>query len=116
MKNVEAHIQKFVEYLQMGKEAYANSDIKTSNKYVDKQIKEWDKIRKIGCSAKDAFSVLLYHEDINVRVSAACLLLKHKHEEAKSVLIEASRLECPAAFGAEQCLKRWEEDDWHLDD
>jgi hypothetical protein len=95
---------------------WQKADSNIGNKYARKLIKAWDDICKMGDNAKDSFVILLYHDDVRVRSSAACFLLKYKHEEAKRVLIEISKGEDITAFEASQCLMRWKEGEWHLDE
>jgi len=52
---------------------------------------------------------------MDVRVSAAAFLLRHRTEESKAVLEEAARGTGMVPFEAQQALKRWEEGTWALD-
>jgi hypothetical protein len=52
---------------------------------------------------------------MDVRVSAAALLLRYRTAEAKAVLEEAAKGKGLVPFEASQALKRWEEGTWALD-
>jgi len=95
---------------------WEKGDSKIGNKCAKKRINAWDEICRIGDYAKEQFAVLLIHEDVRVRSSAACFLLKYKHKEAKKALVEISKGDDITAFEAGQCLKRWKEGEWHLDE
>ena len=116
-KRIETLINVFADSVMKQHDAiWLKADSKLGNQYAKKLIEAWDEVCRMGDNAKEQFSILLVHEDVRVRSSAACFLLKCKHAEAKNVLIEISKGEDMTAFEASQCLERWKEGEWHLDE
>lgn len=111
----EALIKKFADFVVAQNEAIANGDPTTGNKYAKKYIDAFKKIRSYGDDGRDAFTVLLNHEQADVRVMAAAYLLRHCEERARAVLESEAKGTGLVAFGAAQALKRWEEGTWSLD-
>lgn len=73
----------------------------------------WDKLReKYGDEGRDALAVLLRHERQDVRVMAACLLLRHRTNESVDILEQEAKT---GHIGAILTLRRWREGSWQLD-
>jgi len=79
--------------------------------------REWllAKLRKHGDAGRDALVFLFTSSRMDVRVTAAAFLLRHRTGEAKAVLEEASKGEGLPALGAQQTLENWESGTWALD-
>ncbi|NTX05802.1 DUF2019 domain-containing protein [Myxococcus sp. CA040A] len=113
--NVEELVEQFAESVAAQTEAIMRGDARTGNKHARKYGAAVDKLLAHGNAGRDALSVLLAHERMDVRVMAAAHLLRYRTAEAKAVLEEAARGEGLIPFGAQQALKRWEEGTWALD-
>ncbi len=108
-------VEAFAHHTAAQTDAIFRGDAKTGNKHASKRIAAFKKLRAHGDSGRDALTVLFNHPRMDVRVMAAAYLLRHRTAEAKSVLVEISKGEGLAAFGASEALKRWEEGVWALD-
>ncbi len=91
-------------------------DAKVGNRHAKKAIAAFMKLRAEGDAGRDALAVLFTHPRMDVRVSAAALLLRHRTAEAKAVLEEAAKGKGLVPFEASEALKRWEEGTWALDE
>jgi hypothetical protein len=112
---LEELVYEFARHVQAETEAGWRGDAKTANKHVEKYTAALNKLRAQGDAGRDALAVLLKHERMDVRVTAAACLLRHRTAEARAVLEEAARGEGLVPFEAREALKRWEEGTWALD-
>lgn len=96
-------------------EAIWRGDARTGNKHAQRYGAAFDKLRAHGNAGRDALAVLLTHPRMDVRVTAATCLLRHRTAEAKAVLEAAAKGEGLIPFEAREALKRWEEGTWALD-
>jgi hypothetical protein len=115
MMDMQKLVAEFARHVQAQTEAIWDGDAKTGNKHADKCLAVFDKLRAHGDTGRDALAVLFTHPRMDVRVSAAALLLRHRTAEAKAVLEEAAKGKGLVPFEASQALKRWEEGTWALD-
>lgn len=112
---VEKLVADFARHVEAGTEAVWRGDSKAGNRHANQSIAIFKKLRALGDPGRDALSVLLKHPRMDVRVSAAAFLLRHRTAEAKAVLEEAAKGEGMIPFEAQQALQRWEEGTWALD-
>jgi hypothetical protein len=110
--NLEPLVQLFADNVIIQSES---ESVAKGNKAARKYLRAWDQLIKEGDAGRDALSVLLAHPHPRVRIMATAFLLRYKHKEATTVLIDIIQNHPNYAFGAEQCLKRWEEGAWQLD-
>ncbi len=115
MMDLQKLVAEFARHVQAKTEAIWRGDAKTGNKHADKCLGAFDKLRAHGDTGRDALAVLFTHPRMDVRVSAAALLLRHRTAEAKAVLEEAAKGKGLVPFEASQALKRWAEGTWALD-
>ncbi|WNG16723.1 DUF2019 domain-containing protein [Cystobacter fuscus] len=115
MIDLQGLVAEFARHVQAETEAAWRGDSRTANKHVDQCLAVFDKLRAHGNTGRDALAVLFTHPRMDVRVSAAALLLRHRTAEAKAVLEEAAKGKGLVPFEASQALKRWEEGTWALD-
>ncbi|HZH76761.1 MAG TPA: DUF2019 domain-containing protein [Archangium sp.] len=115
MIDLQGLVAEFARHVQAETEAAWRGDSKTANKHVVQCLAVFDKLRAHGDTGRDALTVLFTHPRMDVRVSAAALLLRHRTAEAKAVLKEAAKGKGLVPFEASQALKRWEEGTWALD-
>ncbi|WP_375761582.1 DUF2019 domain-containing protein [Corallococcus exercitus] len=108
-------VEQFALHVAAQNEAIFRGDAKTGNKHARKYGAAVDKLLAHGDAGRDALTVLLKHERMDVRVMAAAHLLRYRTAEAKAVLEEAAKGQGLVPFGAQQALKRWEEGTWALD-
>lgn len=112
---LEELVEQFAENVAAQTDAIWRGDAKTGNKHARKYTAAFDKLRAQGNAGRDALAVLLKHPRMDVRVTAAACLLRHRTAEAKAVLEEAAKGEGLIPFEAQQALLRWEEGTWALD-
>ncbi|MFY2562817.1 DUF2019 domain-containing protein [Corallococcus terminator] len=112
---LEALVAQFAQNIAAQTDCILRGDSKSGNKHADKAFAAFSKLRERGDTGRDALAVLFTAPRMDVRVTAAAFLLRHKTVEAKAVLEEASKGEGMAALGAQQTLKNWESGTWALD-
>ncbi|NMO17724.1 DUF2019 domain-containing protein [Pyxidicoccus fallax] len=112
---LEELVAQFAENVAAQTDAIWRGDAKTGNKHAKRYGAAFDKLRSHGDAGRDALAVLLKHPRMDVRVTAAACLLRHRTAEAKAVLEEAAKGEGMVPFEAQQALQRWEEGTWALD-
>ena len=115
MMDLQKLVAEFARHVQAQTEAIWRGDAKTGNKHADQCLAAFNKLRTHGDTGRDALAVLFTHPRMDVRVSAAALLLRYRTAEAKAVLEEAAKGMGLVPFEASQALKRWEEGTWALD-
>jgi hypothetical protein len=113
--NLDALVEQFARQVQAEAEAGARGDFQSANRYVDAYLAVFDELRTHGDMGRDALAALFKHPRLDVRVTAAAFLLRHRTEEARAVLEEAAKGKGVVPFEAQQALKRWEEGSWALD-
>jgi Domain of unknown function (DUF2019) len=97
-------------------EAIRQGDRRKGNTMAKRYVAAFQKLREIGDGGRDALTSLFTHPRADVRVMAACYLLRHSTPEALNLLQrEAAVGRGLAAFGASEAIKRWEEGAWNLD-
>lgn len=115
VKDLERLVEEFAYHVQAQTEQIMGGDAKVGNRHAKKSIAAFMKLRANGDAGRDALAVLFTHPRMDVRVSAAALLLRHRTAEAKAVLEEAAKGKGLVPFEASEALKRWEEGTWALD-
>lgn len=115
VKDFEKLVEEFAYHVQAQTEQIMGGDTKIGNKHAKKAIAAFMQLRASGDAGRDALAVLFTHPQMDVRVSAAALLLRHRKAEAKAILEEAAKGKGLIPFEAAQALKRWEEGSWALD-
>jgi hypothetical protein len=96
-------------------EAVMAGDGKAARKYGNLLCDRWSEVKDLGNEAKDELAKHLRHPDPSVRSTVAVFLLKHRHDEAMSVLNELAQGEGLGAFECQEAIKRWEEGNWSLE-
>jgi hypothetical protein len=112
---LEQLVEQFAQHVQAETEAGMRGDAQTANSHADKYLSVFDMLRAHGDTGRDALVVLLRHPRMDIRVTAAVFLLRHRTAEAKAILEEAAKGKGMVPFEAQQALKRWEEGTWALD-
>ncbi|WP_164021324.1 DUF2019 domain-containing protein [Pyxidicoccus trucidator] len=112
---LEELVEQFAQHVQAETEAGWQGDAQAANRHVDQYLSVFDELRALGDAGRDALAALFKHPRMDVRVAAAAFLLRHRTEEARSVLEEAAKGKGLVPFEAQQALKRWEEGTWALD-
>jgi hypothetical protein len=108
-------VSEFAENVAAQTDAIWRGDARTGNQHARKYRAAFKKLRAHGDAGRDALAVLFTHPRMDVRVSAAAVLLRYRTAEAKAVLEEAAKGEGLIPFEAQEALKRWEEGTWALD-
>lgn len=112
---LEELVEQFAQNVVAQNVAISRGDARTGNQHARKYGAAVDQLLARGNAGRDALSVLLKHERMDVRVMAAAHLLRYRTDEAKAVLEEAAKGQGLVPFGAQQALNRWEEGTWALD-
>ena len=115
VNDFEKLVAEFAHHVQAQTEQIMGGDAKIGNKHAKKAIAAFMQLRAGGDAGRDALAVLFTHPRMDVRVSAAALLLRHRTAEAKAVLEEAAKGKGLVPFEASEALKRWEDGTWALD-
>ena len=106
-------IEKFVKYRLLNTRMILERDFR-ANYYAKKYIKCIKKIFSFGENGKKEFARLLNHENMDIRVAAASILLDYKTDESMEVLKAASKSKDFIGFCASECILRWQEGTWEL--
>lgn len=80
------------------------------NRCVKRYISSAKAMLEHGDEGISTLACLLHHEDIDVRVLTACILLKYRTKESLAVLEADAKGDSLAAYGAAITLKRWRDD------
>jgi len=112
---LEQFVAEFARNIAAQTDCIMRGDAKTGNKHAMRALAAFKTLCTHGDAGRDALTVLFSHPRMDVRVTAAAFLLRHRTAEARAVLEEAARGEGLAALGAMQTLKNWEEGTWALD-
>ncbi len=114
-KQIERWVDQFADSTVMQTDAILTGDARIGNKYAERRVAAFAKLRALGDDGREALLRLLNHPRRDVRVGAAAYLLRYRTDMALAVLREESKGKGLASFEAEQAIRRWEEGDWHLD-
>ena len=83
---------------------FMSKDSRMANRHFDRSIEAWRALSQQGDDGLSAFSRLLGHESVVVRVTTATYLLPHRTEDALPVLTSAKEAGDPLALVT---LARW---------
>lgn len=108
-------VAEFAASVERQNDAMREHDAKTGNKYAERRIIAFRKLKSIGKKGLDALTALLDDERRDVRTMAACFLLRHSNEDACRVLKASASEKGVTGLGALMTLKRWEDGTWNLD-
>jgi hypothetical protein len=78
-------VEQFAQHVQAETEAGWRGDAQTANRHVDEYLSVFDKIRAQGNIGRDALAALFKHPRMDVRVTAAVFLLRHRTADAGSL-------------------------------
>jgi hypothetical protein len=113
--NVQELVKEFADCTEAQMDEIRKGDAVTGNRYAERCIAAFDKLRTIGDEGLDALASLFFDRRPVVRVNVAAFLLRRKHAEATAVLKREAKGKGLTAFEAEQALERWAEGAWELD-
>lgn len=117
--NADARIQKLVDMFARAvieqTEAMKRIDTRTGNRWARRGHRTFEELRQFGDRGRESLTQLFSHERADVRVMAACYLLRYRTKESLRVLRTESRGQGSIAFGASEALLRWNEGAWSLD-
>jgi hypothetical protein len=113
--NLEKLVEQIAQNIAAQTDAIWRGDAKTGNKHARKYGAAIEQLLARGDTGRDALLVLLKHERMDVRVTAAATLLRYRTAEAKAVLEEAAKGQGLIPFEARMVLKHWAEGTWTLD-
>lgn len=108
-------VEEFAYHVQAQTEQIVGGDAVVGNRHAKKAIAAFLQLRSSGDAGRDALAALFSHPRMDVRVTAASFLLRHRTVEAKAVLEEAAKGKGLIPFEASESLKRWEDGTWALD-
>lgn len=113
--DMDVFVEEFARSIAAQTDCILKGDAKTGNKHARRALAAFNKLREQGDPGRDALARLFTHPRMDVRVTAAAFLLRHRTEQARGVLEEAAKGQGLAALGAAQTLKNWEAGTWALD-
>jgi len=115
-KTLEELVEEFAQNVTAQTDAiWDKANAKAANKHAKRILAAFDQLCSHGDVGRDALAALFTHPRVDVRVTAAAFLLRHKTAEAKAVLEEAAKGEGITSLEAEQTLRHWDEGTWALD-
>jgi hypothetical protein len=112
---LEKLVEEFARHVEAGTDAVWQGDSKVGSTHANWYIAAFKKLRAHGDAGRDALRVLLEHPRMDVWVTAAACLLRHRTAEAKAVLEDAAKGEGMVPLEARQALQLWAEGTWALD-
>ncbi|MBP7584236.1 MAG: DUF2019 domain-containing protein [Spirochaetes bacterium] len=115
MDTLHKLVEAFAENVHMQNLNIESGNAANGNKCARKYIKAFRDIVAHGDEGREALAGLFNDPRADVRVMAACFLLKYRHSEARAILEKAARGDGLVALGASEALKRWDEGTWSLD-
>ena len=116
MKTLHELVGEFAENVGAHTRAIRRGDADASNRYARKYyIEAFRQLRAYGDQGREALTVLLRHERLDVWAMVAACLRQYRTAEATRVLRELAQGKGLVSFGAEGALKRWKAGTWKLD-
>jgi hypothetical protein len=112
---LEQLVGEFARNIAAQTDCIMQGDATTGNQHAMRALAAVRALCAHGNAGRDALAVLFAHPRMDVRVTAAAFLLRHRTAEARAVLEEAARGQGLAALGAMQTLENWEAGTWALD-
>lgn len=112
---IEELVNAFANAVVGQTDSMGRGDSASGNEHARQYSHIFRSIRQIGDPARDEFSKLLRHPRQDVRVMAACYLLRHNTAAALSVLTSESMKGGLIGFEASEAIKRWKDGEWSLD-
>lgn len=112
---LEKLVDEFAQNIAAQTDCILRGDAKTGNQHARRALAAFNKLRAHGDAGRNALAVLFAHPRVDVQVTAAAFLLRHRTAEAMVVLKRAAQGQGLAALGAQQTLKNWENGTWALD-
>ncbi|HJS33218.1 MAG TPA: DUF2019 domain-containing protein [Alphaproteobacteria bacterium] len=108
---------KYVEYNIAARLAMESLDVALHNEYMDRILEIDAELIRRGGQAWKVLAPLLEHRDPEVRLSAACFLLRFDVESAVPVLQALTKIaHQEISFNAGMTLKLWEKGEFPLRD
>ncbi|NOK21753.1 DUF2019 domain-containing protein [Corallococcus carmarthensis] len=115
MTGLESLVEKFAQNTAAQTDCILQGDARAGNKHAEKALAAYMSLRERGDVGRNALAALFSHARMDVRVTAAAFLLRHKTVEATAILEDAARGQGLAALGAQQTLRNWQNGSWALD-
>ncbi|WP_375760865.1 DUF2019 domain-containing protein [Corallococcus exercitus] len=113
--SLEKFVEEFAQNIAAQTDCILRGDARAGNKHAEKALAAFMSLRERGDAGRDALAALFSHARMDVRVTAAAFLLRHKTAEATAVLEDAAKGQGLAALGAQQTLRNWQNGSWALD-
>jgi hypothetical protein len=111
----EELVKEFADCVAAQSSAITRGDAETGNVFAARYIRAFHLLRDMGDAGRDALVILFTDDRAEVRITAACYLLRHSGERARQVLEKEAAGRGLTAFSASQALLRWAEGAWDLD-
>ncbi len=115
MEDIPRLVKQFADNVAAQTEAIYRANSKLGNRHAKKYASAFQLLRSFGDDGRDALASLFTDPRPDARVAAAAFLLRHRTDEALSVLEEESGKPGLISFGAEQAIERWRDGTWALD-
>lgn len=113
--SLEKLVEAFAQNIAAQTDCILRGDARAGNKHAEKALAAFMALREKGDAGRDALTALFSHARMDVRVTAAAFLLRHKTAEATALLEDAAKGQGLAALGAQQTLRNWQDGLWALD-
>ena len=112
---IDQYVERFANAVMAQNSAISVGNHRAGNIQAGRYAAMFNKLCEYGDKGKDRLATLFDHSDVGVREMAAVFLLRHRTDEALSILREIADGEGLVAFGASEAIKRWEEGSWNLE-
>lgn len=115
MDAIQKLVNIFADNVRLQNRHIELDDSAAGNRCAKRYIKAFRDLAAHGDVGREALAGLFNDPREDVRVMAACFLLKYRNSDARAILVKASRGNSVTALGASEALKRWNEGTWELD-
>jgi hypothetical protein len=112
---LEQLVEEFAQNIAAQTDCIMQGDATKGNKHAMRALAAFRALCTHGDAGRDALAALFTHPRMDVRVTAAAFLLRHRTAEARAILETAALGQGLAALGAMQTLENWEAGTWALD-
>ncbi len=109
-------VDEFAAAVEKQTEAIDSHEPERGNEFAQQYVASFRELKTAGKPGLDALADLLRDSRRDVRTMAACFLLRHRTDEALTILKSAAAEKGVIGLGAALTLRRWEDGSWNLAD
>jgi hypothetical protein len=109
-------VDEFAAAVEKQTEAIESHEPEWGPEFAQRYVASFRELRTAGKPGLDALADLLTDSRRDVRTMAACFLLRHRTNEALTILKSSAAEKGFIGLGASMTLRRWEDGSWNLGD